>query len=87
LLEALEETLIDSLKLLPFLLITYLIMELLEHKAGDKTTNVIKKAGRFGPILGGLLGAVPQCGFSVAAANLYSGRVITIGTLRKTKNT
>ena len=80
-LEALEETLIDSLKLLPFLLITYLIMELVEHKAGDKTTNVIKKAGRFGPILGGLLGAVPQCGFSVAAANLYAGRVITIGTL------
>lgn len=80
-LEALEETLIDSLKLLPFLLITYLIMELIEHKAGDKTTHIIKKAGRFGPVVGGLLGAVPQCGFSVAAANLYAGRVITIGTL------
>lgn len=80
-LEALEETLIDSLKLLPFLLITYLIMELIEHKAGEKTTSVIKKAGRFGPILGGILGAIPQCGFSVAAANLYAGRVITIGTL------
>lgn len=79
-LEALEETVIDSLKLLPFLFITYLIMELIEHKAGDKTTNVIKKAGKFGPIIGGLLGAVPQCGFSVAAANLYAGRVITIGT-------
>lgn len=80
-LEALEETLIDSLKLLPFLFITYLVMELIEHKAGDKTTNLIKKAGNYGPILGGLLGAVPQCGFSVAAANLYAGRVITIGTL------
>lgn len=80
-LEALEETLIDSLKLLPFLFITYLIMELIEHKAGDKTTNVVKKAGTFGPILGGILGAVPQCGFSVAAASLYAGRVITIGTL------
>lgn len=80
-LEALEETLIDSLKLLPFLFITYLIMELIEHKAGEKTTDVIKKAGKFGPILGGILGAVPQCGFSVAAANLYAGRVITIGTL------
>lgn len=79
-LEALEETGIDSLKLLPFLFITYLIMELIEHKAGDKTTNVIKKAGKFGPIIGGVLGAVPQCGFSVAAANLYAGRVITIGT-------
>lgn len=80
-LEALEETLVDSLKLLPFLFITYLIMELVEHKAGDKTTSAIQKAGRFGPLLGGLLGAVPQCGFSVAAANLYAGRVITIGTL------
>lgn len=79
-LEALEETGIDSLKLLPFLFITYLIMELIEHKAGDKTTNVIKKAGKFGPIIGGVLGAVPQCGFSVAAANLYAGRVITTGT-------
>lgn len=80
-LEALEETLLDSLKLLPFLFITYLIMELIEHKAGKKTTEVIEKAGRFGPILGGILGVVPQCGFSVAAANLYAGRVITIGTL------
>lgn len=80
-LEALEETLLDSLKLLPFLLITYLIMELIEHKAGDKTTTAIKKAGKFGPIFGGILGAIPQCGFSVAAANLYAGRVITIGTL------
>ena len=79
--EALQETLIDSLKLLPFLFVTYLIMELIEHKAGDKTTKVIKKAGNYGPILGGLLGIVPQCGFSVAAANLYAGRVITIGTL------
>jgi len=80
-LEALEETLIDSLKLLPFLLITYLVMELIEHRAGNKTTNVIKKAGKFGPIIGGILGTVPQCGFSVAAANLYAGRVITLGTL------
>ena len=79
--EALQETLMDSLKLLPFLFVTYLVMELIEHKAGDKTTKVIKKAGNYGPILGGLLGIVPQCGFSVAAANLYAGRVITIGTL------
>jgi len=80
-LEALEETLIDSLKLLPFLLITYLVMELIEHRAGNKTTNVIKKAGKFGPIIGGILGTVPQCGFSVSATNLYAGRVITLGTL------
>ena len=80
-LEVLEETLIDSLRLLPFLFITYLIMEFVEHKAEEKTVNAIKKAGKFGPAIGGMLGAIPQCGFSVAAANLYSGRVITIGTL------
>ena len=80
-LDIIKDTLIDGVKLLPFLFVTYLIMELIEHKAGDKTTIVIKKAGNFGPILGGLLGVVPQCGFSVAAANLYAGRVITIGTL------
>ena len=56
-------------------------MELLEHKASEKTVSVIGKAGRFGPLLGGLLGAVPQCGFSAAASSLYSGRVITVGTL------
>lgn len=80
-LDALLDTSIDALKLFPFLWITYLVMELLENKAGKKTANIIKKSGRFGPILGGLLGIVPQCGFSVAAANLYAGRVITLGSL------
>lgn len=80
-LDALLDTIIDALKLLPFLFVTYLLMELLENKAGEKTTKIIKKSGRFGPILGGLLGIVPQCGFSAAAANLYAGRVITLGSL------
>lgn len=80
-LEALEETIIDGIKLLPFLFITYLIMELIEHKAGDKTASVIKKSGKFGPFIGGVLGVIPQCGFSVAASNLYAGHVITLGTL------
>lgn len=79
--DALLDTTIDALKLLPFLFVTYLLMELLENKAGEKTTKIIKKSGRFGPILGGLLGIVPQCGFSAAAANLYAGRVITLGSL------
>lgn len=80
-LDALLDTSIDALKIFPFLWITYLVMELLENKAGEKTTKIIKKSGRFGPILGGLLGIVPQCGFSAAAANLYAGRVITLGSL------
>ena len=80
-LDALLDALIDSLKLLPFLFITYLLMELLENKAGDKSLKIIKKSGKFGSIIGGLLGVIPQCGFSAAAASLYAGRVITIGSL------
>ena len=80
-LDALLDTIIDSLKLLPFLLVTYLLMELLEHKAGKKTNKLIQKSGKFGPIIGAILGIVPQCGFSAAAANLYAGRIITMGSL------
>lgn len=80
-LHILEDTLIDAIKLIPFLLIAYLIMEYIEHKTTNKTKEVIKKSGRFGPFIGSILGAFPQCGFSVTASNLYAGRVITIGTL------
>lgn len=80
-LEILEHTLLDNIKLIPFLFLTYLAMEALEHKAGDKTNQMVKKAGRFGPIAGSLAGALPQCGFSTAASNLYAGRIITLGTL------
>lgn len=76
-----EETLIDIMKLIPFLFLTYLAMEYLEHRTSEKAQDWIKKAGRTGPILGGLLGIVPQCGFSTAASNLYAGRVISVGTL------
>ena len=72
---------IDTLKLIPFLFITYLIMEFIEHKAEEKTEHFIKKAGKFGPAVGGLIGAIPQCGFSAAASNFFAGRVITVGTL------
>ena len=77
----LSHTIEDSVKLLPFLFLTYLFMELLEHTTGGKVQNKIKNAGKVGPLWGGLLGIMPQCGFSAAAASLYAGRVITVGTL------
>ena len=80
-LEIIEETLIDGIKLLPFLFITYIIMEYIEHKTSNKTKDIIKKSGKFGPFIGSVLGAVPQCGFSVVATNFYAARVITLGTL------
>lgn len=75
------DIIIDALRLLPFLFVTYVIMEYIEHKAGDKAEIMIQKAGKCGPLIGGVLGIVPQCGFSAAAANLYAGGIITLGTL------
>ncbi len=80
-LDVILDTLIDSIKLVPFLFLTYLAMEYLEHKAGEKTTHMVRKAGKLGPLIGGVAGVLPQCGFSAAASNLYAGRVITLGTL------
>lgn len=84
-LHILEHTLLhtieDSVKLLPFLFITYFLMEELEHHTGSKTQSRIRNAGKIGPLWGGLLGVMPQCGFSAAASSLYAGRVITVGTL------
>ncbi len=79
--EVFQDALLDSIKLLPFLFITYLIMEYIEHKMKEKSKNAIKKSGKFGPLIGSILGVFPQCGFSVSATNLYSARVITLGTL------
>lgn len=78
---ALLHTIEDSIKLLPFLFLTYLVMEYIEHKMGEKSKKIVKNSGKFGPLIGGVLGVFPQCGFSAAAANLYAGRVITLGTL------
>ena len=80
-LEVVEEAIIDSIKLLPFLFITYLIMEYIEHKTKEKTKEAIKKSGKWGPVIGSILGIVPQCGFSVSATNLYAARVVSLGTL------
>lgn len=79
--EIIIDTVVDSLKILPFLFVTFLVLEYLEHKMSKKTEKAVKKAGKLGPLLGGIVGAFPQCGFSVAATNLYATRVISLGTL------
>ena len=81
LLDAGLDAVLDRLKLLPFLFVTYFFMEWLEHGAGDKFEKAVAKAGKAGPFIGAVLGVVPQCGFSGAAATLYAGRVVTLGTL------
>lgn len=80
-LDVIVDTLLDGIKLIPFLFIAFLILELLEHKLSCKNKKIIEKSGKFGPIIGSMLGAFPQCGFSVAATNFYSTRIITLGTL------
>ncbi len=96
-LHLIEDALMDSVKLIPFLFLTYLAMEYLEHRTGEHARKLIRRpgaaedtghsprrhfaAGLAAPIVGGLLGALPQCGFSAAASNLYAGRIITLGTL------
>lgn len=77
----LEHSVSDTLYLIPFLFLTYMAMEWLEHRTAGKTQEAIQHAGAAGPIVGAVLGVVPQCGFSAAAATLYAGRVVTLGTL------
>lgn len=74
-------TLIDTAKVVPFLFLTYLLMEFLEHKAGGAPERWLRGSGKVGPLIGGALGALPQCGFSAAATGFYTGRMITTGTL------
>jgi len=80
-LHLLGHALLDTLKLLPFLFLTYLLMEWLEHRAGERVERAVAKAGKAGPLVGAAVGLLPQCGFSAAAAGLFAGRVVTVGTL------
>ncbi len=79
--EVLLDTLLDAIKIIPFLFVTFLLMEYIEHGFTKKGKEKIKKTGNLGPFFGSLLGAVPQCGFSVMATNLYATRIVTLGTL------
>lgn len=81
LLHFMEHALEDTLALVPFLFVTYIALEALEHAAGARANAVVRRAGAAGPVVGALLGVVPQCGFSAMAATLYAGRVVTLGTL------
>lgn len=81
LLHFIEHALEDTLGLVPFLFITYLALEALEHAASSRSNAIVRRAGAAGPVAGALLGVVPQCGFSAMAATLYAGRVVTLGTL------
>ena len=80
-LHVIEDSLMDSVRLFPCLFLAYLAMEYLEHSAGKGMQKWLRRADKAAPVIGGLLGAVPQCGFSAAAANLYAGRVVSLGTL------
>lgn len=75
------ETLLDGAKLLPFLFLAYLLIEFIESRSEEKTVALVRKAGKLGPVIGGALGVIPQCGFSAAMSNLYSTGIITRGTL------
>ena len=77
--EVILDGLLDTLKLIPFLLLSFLIIELIEHKL--KSDDILIKTGKFGPLFGGLLGIIPQCGFASIATNLYITRIISLGTL------
>lgn len=79
--DVLLDTLLDAAKLIPFLYLTYLLLEFIEHRAKEQTEALMKKAGKWGPFLGGALGAVPQCGFSASMSNLYAENIISLGTL------
>jgi hypothetical protein len=80
-LEVLEHTIRDTLPLVPFLALAYFVMEFLEHRMSAGTTKLVKQAGKYGPLVGAVVGVLPQCGFAAASANLYAARIITRGTL------
>ena len=79
--EIVWDAFIDGVKVLPFLLAAFLILELVEHYSGDYVNRRLAKVGRAGPFVGALAGCFPQCGFSVVAANFFAGGIISAGTM------
>ena len=79
--ELLLDVFADTIKILPYLLVTFILLELLEHKFEKKSSTILVKSRKVGPLIGSMIGAIPQCGFSTAAASLFSSRIITIGTI------
>ena len=79
--EIVVDSIVDTLKILPYLYLTFIILELIEHKISHKSSKILKENKKIGPLFGSILGGIPQCGFSVVASRLFSSRVITIGTL------
>ena len=80
-LEVILDGFIDTLKLIPYLLVTFILLECIEHKLNNKNYKLLSENRKFGPVIGSVLGAIPQCGFSSMSSSLFSSRVITIGTL------
>lgn len=79
--DVIVDSVLDTLELVPLLFVTYLAMEAIEHSASSRVRTVVERSGAAGPVIGALLGALPQCGFSAMAATLFAGRVVSAGTL------
>ena len=79
--DAFLDAVLDTARTLPFLLAAFLVIEAMEHYSGRAASRLLSRVGRFGPAAGAVFGCIPKCGFSVAAANLYSGGLISLGTL------
>ena len=79
--EICKDVLIDGARMIPFLLFAFLLIELVEKYTGEKRDRILMKGNKAGPIIGALFGCIPQCGFSVVAANLYAERLVSVGTL------
>ncbi|MFA5293480.1 MAG: putative manganese transporter [Phycisphaerae bacterium] len=79
--EFLTEALVDTLKLLPLLVVIYFFVSFLEYRYGDRMGSILTRFGMFNPVVGAMFGCIPQCGFSVVGSALYVKRLISIGTL------